>query len=58
MMPWNISHFPPSIANLTPVVRAKAIEIAKGLLAQGYGGGVAIRLAIARAKTWAARMVS
>jgi len=38
---------------LPPLVRAKAIEIANALLAQGYDEGKAIRIAIAKAKEWA-----
>lgn len=54
-MPWNESHFPRSMANLAPLVRAKAIEIANALLEQGYDEGKAIRIAIAQAKRWAGR---
>jgi uncharacterized protein YdaT len=39
--------------NLPPVVRSKAIEIANALLAEGYEEGMAIRIAIAKAKEWA-----
>lgn len=58
LMPWNENHFPRSMANLTPRVRAKAIEIANALLEQGYEEGKAIRIAIAQAKHWAERVVS
>jgi uncharacterized protein YdaT len=34
-------------------VRAKAIEIANALLAEGFEEGRAIRIAIAQAKRWA-----
>jgi uncharacterized protein YdaT len=34
-------------------VRAKAIAIANALLAEGHDEGSAIRISIARAKTWA-----
>jgi uncharacterized protein YdaT len=54
-MPWNAVHYPPSMRNLPPVVRAKAIEIANALLAEGMGEGMAIRVAIARAREWARR---
>lgn len=57
-MPWNENHFPRSMANLPPHVRAKAIEIANALLEQGYEEGKAIRIAIAQAKHWAERVVS
>jgi len=52
-MPWNESNFPRSMLNLTPVIRAKAIEIANALLQEGQEEGRAIRIAIAQAKRWA-----
>lgn len=54
-MPWTESYFPPSMAHLPPLVRAKAVEIANALLAQGYDEGKAIRIAIAQARRWAER---
>jgi uncharacterized protein YdaT len=39
--------------HLPPVVRSKAIDIANALLAEGYDEGLAIRIAIAKAKEWA-----
>jgi len=54
-VPWNESYFPHSMVNLAPIVRAKAIEIANALLAEGYEEGRAIRIAIAQAKRWANR---
>ncbi|CAG9165994.1 hypothetical protein LMG23992_00661 [Cupriavidus laharis] len=53
-MPWNSGYFPASMKNLAPMVREKAIEIANALLAQGYGEGMAIRIAVAQAHRWAA----
>ena len=41
------------MAHLPPAVRAKAIEIANALLAEGMEEGKAIRIAIAKAKDWA-----
>jgi uncharacterized protein YdaT len=41
--------------NLPPVVREKAILIANALLYEGYPEGQCIRIAIARAREWAAR---
>jgi uncharacterized protein YdaT len=38
--------------HLPPPVRSKAIEIANALLAEGMDEGRAIRIAIAKAKTW------
>ncbi len=54
-MPWDRDHYPAAMRFLPPVVRGKAIEIANALLAEGYDEGKAIRIAIARARTWATR---
>jgi uncharacterized protein YdaT len=54
-MPWDEVRYPASMKRLPPLVRAKAIEIANALLAEGYDEGMAIRVAIAKAKAWAAR---
>jgi uncharacterized protein YdaT len=53
-MPWTSEYFPASMRHLGEAARRKAIEIANALLAQGMDEGKAIRIAIARAKTWAA----
>ncbi len=52
-MPWSETDFPVSMRHLSPVARAKAIEIANALLADGMDDGMAIRIAIAKAKDWA-----
>ena len=52
-MPWDETHYPPAMRGLPAAVRAKAIEIANALLAEGYDEGKAIRIAIAKAKDWA-----
>lgn len=52
-MPWDEGRHPPSMSRLAPPVRAKAIEIANALLAEGMDEGMAIRIAIAKAKEWA-----
>jgi uncharacterized protein YdaT len=39
--------------HLPPLVREKAIDIANALLAEGMDEGMAIRIAIAKAKEWA-----
>lgn len=52
-MPWSEDRYPPSMRHLSPVARAKAIEIANALLAEGMEEGQAIRIAIARAEQWA-----
>ena len=43
------------MSHLPERVRRKAIEIANALLEEGYDEGKAIRIAIAKAKEWAAR---
>ena len=53
-MPWSLSYYPASMRNLPEPVLAKAIEIANALLDAGYEEGLAIRLAIAAARKWAA----
>ena len=53
-MPWDETYYPPSMRNLAPDVRLKAIEIANALLDEGYDEGRPIRIAIAKAKEWAA----
>ena len=52
-MPWTADRFPPSMRRLPLVVRLKAIEIANALLDEGMDEGMAIRIAIAKAKAWA-----
>jgi len=54
-MPWDELHYPDAMKNLSPAVRSKAIEIANALLAEGYGDGKAIRIALAMAARWAER---
>ena len=53
-MPWDETYYPRSMRNLPLEVRLKAIEIANALLEEGYDEGKAIRIAIAKAKEWAA----
>jgi uncharacterized protein YdaT len=53
-MPWRVERPPTSMKNLPAPVLAKAVEIANALLEEGYDEGKAIRIAIARAKQWAA----
>jgi uncharacterized protein YdaT len=54
-MPWTADRYPVSMRRLPTLVRDKAIEIANALLAEGMDEGKAIRIAIAKAKEWAAR---
>ena len=54
-MPWDEDRYPASMNHLPERTRRKAIEIANALLAAGHEEGSAIRIAIARAKEWAAR---
>ncbi|MFN8375013.1 MAG: DUF2188 domain-containing protein [Anaerolineae bacterium] len=52
-MPWDTDHYPPSMKNLGPHIRSKAVEIANALLEEGYAEGHAIPIAIATARKWA-----
>ena len=54
-MPWNAAYYPPAMKHLPWSVRAKAIDIANALLAQGYDEGKAIRIGVAKARAWARR---
>jgi uncharacterized protein YdaT len=54
-MPWDEYFYPSAMEHLAPVVRRKAIEIANALLEEGHDEGMAIRIAIAKAKEWAER---
>lgn len=53
-MPWTLQRYPPAMQHLPPEVRLKAIEIANAMLDEGCDEGMAIRVAIATAKKWAA----
>ncbi len=57
-MPWTPARYPPAMRRLPPVLRAKAIEIANAMLADGIEEGRAIRMAIAAARRWGARRVA
>lgn len=54
-MPWTAERYPVSMRHLPEPTRTKAIEIANALLDEGMDEGRAIRIAIAKAKEWAAR---
>jgi len=54
-MPWTSTYYPASMSHLPLDVREKAIEIANAMLREGHDEGMAIRVAIARAKEWAQR---
>jgi len=54
-MPWDEQYYPPAMERLSPIVRAKAIEIANALLDEGHDEGFCIRVSIARAHEWARR---
>ncbi|WP_211745242.1 DUF2188 domain-containing protein [Paenibacillus sp. Marseille-Q4541] len=51
-MPWDKNDYPPSMKNLNPRVRNKAIEIANALLDDGYEEGRSIAIATAQAEEW------
>ena len=54
-MPWSSVRYPASMRHLEPRVRSKAIDIANAMLVAGAEEGRVIRIAIAKAKQWAAR---
>jgi uncharacterized protein YdaT len=54
-MPWTLERYPASMRRLAPEVRTKAIAIANALLAEGLDEGLAIRIAITKAKLWVER---
>jgi uncharacterized protein YdaT len=49
-MPWFNGDYPPSYKNQPPKLRAKAVEIANMLLAEGVSEGVAIATGLKRAR--------
>lgn len=51
-MPWKKNDYPPSMKNLEPRVRNKAVEIANALLEEGYEEGRAIAIGTAKAEEW------
>lgn len=51
-MPWNKNDYPPSMKNLDPRIRNKAVEIANALLEEGYEEGRAIAIGTAKAEEW------
>ncbi|AWB45141.1 hypothetical protein DCC85_13500 [Paenibacillus sp. CAA11] len=51
-MPWSKNDYPPSMKNLDPRVRNKAVEIANALLEEGYEEGRAIAIGTAKAEEW------
>lgn len=51
-MPWSKNDYPPSMKNLDPRVRKKAVEIANALLEEGNEEGRAIAIATAKAQEW------
>jgi uncharacterized protein YdaT len=58
-MPWTNEHYPVSMKNLPFPVREKAIEIANALLQEkNMEEGIAIAIAISRAKAWVAKHTS
>ncbi len=51
-MPWSKHDYPPSMKNLEPRVRNKAVEIANALLEEDDDEGRAIAIATAKAQEW------
>jgi uncharacterized protein YdaT len=55
-MPWTKDSYPVSMKNLPDKIRNKAIEIANALLEEkDMEEGIAIAIAISRAKAWVKR---
>jgi uncharacterized protein YdaT len=52
-MPWSENAYPIAMEHLLPDVRAKAIEIANALVAEGWEDGDAIRAGVEHARQWA-----
>lgn len=53
-MPWSMEDHPSAYKNLDRTIKKKAIDIANGLLANGYEDDEAIPISISQAKEWAA----
>lgn len=51
-MPWDMNDYPDAFKNFDHTTRKKAIDIANGLLANGYEDDSAIPIAIEQAKEW------
>jgi uncharacterized protein YdaT len=49
-MPWFNGDYPPSYKNQPPKLRAKAVEIANALLAEGVSEGIAIATGLKQAR--------
>lgn len=54
VMPWSLEDYPSAYKNLDRTLKKKAIDIANGLLANGYDDDEAIPISISQAKEWAA----
>ena len=54
VMPWSLEDHPSAYNNLNRTLKKKAIDIANGLLANGYDDDEAIPISISQAKEWAA----
>lgn len=54
LMPWSLEDHPSAYKNLDRTLKKKAIDIANGLLANGYDDDEAIPISISQAKEWAA----
>ena len=55
-MMWTTTHFPAAMRSLNPSTRAKAIEIANGLLEQGQlDKSALITFSVEEARRWARR---
>lgn len=51
-MPWNMNDYPDAFKNFDHVLKKKIIDIANGMLANGYKESEAIPIAIDQGKEW------
>lgn len=51
-MPWDMNDYPPSMKNMEPLVRKKAIDIANALEKEGYDEDRLIPIAQSKAGDW------
>lgn len=51
-MAWTMEDYPPSLKNFDSLTRRKIIDIANGMIAEGYDEDRAIPIAISQGKEW------
>lgn len=56
---WSTTHFPSAMRSLNPTVRAKAVEIANGMIAGGHTDKPkVVATSIDQARAWMRRMTA